>query len=225
MTTTTAIKERPILFGGPMVRAILEGRKTQTRRLPSVGNSYVDGSRAKASFWKMLDWQSSRIFVDPGPSPAGNAGPYLHVPDLKNDCVHRVYPEFGVGERLWVREEMRCGPSQRGANFYYEADKMGVGLEVLSQLEKRAFVRDYIPSIHMPRLACRIKLVIVKVRVERLQEIDSGDANAEGFQSHHEGACHFTPRNNFRTSWDSHNAAPCDWVSNPWVWVVEFKRV
>lgn len=241
MTATAAVKERPILFRGPMVRAILEGRKTQTRRLVKYpGKAITKSGRAPM----LVDW--NRAHVDPGGTEIFGPGPYLKVATAhpedgwcknpEHDVWNRIHCPYGYpeeGARLWVRERCRATELDNGDDgVEYEADN---GFKVIENTKPaadrwvdlncyRKTKGAWVNSIHMPRWACRIVLEIVKVRVERLQEIDWEEAYAEGFT---EGAERYRwrARSSFQESWDSHNDAPFDWASNPWVWVVEFKRI
>ena len=200
------MKERPILFSAPMVRAILEGRKTQTRRVVSDRNSQ---GNYKASCLHIED-----AFTDPGPSPAGNPGPYLKAEVIgSRDITERLYPRFVPGDRLWVRETFHAFPDGR---IRYRCDPL---FEFSG-----TFDEPWTPSIFMPRSASRITLEVTGVRVERLQAISEEDAMAEGAppilvppdggsEPHVEG---------FRDLWGSING-PGSWDANPWVWVIEFR--
>ena len=179
---TTAVKERPILFSGPMVRAILDGRKTQTRRIVK-------------------------------PQPA--AAPSVNKAQYWVGC-----PYGGVGTRLWVRETWRSISSgTREGGFDYRANDpsaSGVGFTAWK------------PSIHMPRVASRITLEITAVRVERLKDISAEDAKAEGisnvFDAVFLGKARSVEAACYATLWESINGEG-SWAVNPWVWVVEFKKV
>ena len=196
------MSERPILFSGPMVRAILEGRKTQTRRVlkPSAYlRRYNDERRLNLSEAQLLDAKAHAARVNIGrglPSPCG-----------------------APGDTLWVRETWAPSRFKAGdPNYAYRADG------------EREGVGRWRPSIHMPRRASRLTLRIKSVRVERLQEISEADAIAEGVLRTGGRAQlqpnHFRPaRELFSELWDSINEDRAPWASNPWVWVVEFSRV
>ena len=225
-------QERPILFSAPMVRAILEGRKTQTRRVVRRANSLVNGGHANAISWSRLNFAASEIFADAGPSPAGNPGPYLHVPRPDDDTRHRVYPKAQCAARLWVRETWRpfgdrpCSECVGPGNVMYAA----------SADEAELAIFKFRPSIYMPRWASRILLEITNVRAQRVQDISEDDAIAEGLRWHPaleawsaggDSWPTFTdPRRSFAGLWDSINASlGYGWDANPWVWAISFRRM
>ena len=230
------VKERPILFLAPMVRAILEGRKTVTRRAISVNlTNRFDEPRGQA------DVAAGYPFVecDEGYWPAINFCPYGKP-----------------GERLWVREtwgvishdfdehgnmidwepdrpaspirEMRFGQGYYSGHVIYRADGEAVwaGDDDGGGDDRSAWK----PSIHMPRVASRILLEITDVRVERLQDISEEQALAEGIAKHPDGGHHVedgkhhwaSPIDSFAGLWSSVGG---DWDANPWVWCVNFQRV
>ena len=217
--------ERPILFSGPMVRAILEGRKTQTRRIAVTKRSGIDfiGGGPKDG----PDWNDPACwgFED------GNTGLWWA---LRGDeqCNQLPCPYGSIGDRLWVRETHLAWWKLDEANpdgprvFSHVAAYAADGYE-LEPGEK------WIPSIHMLRAASRITLEITGVRAERLQSISESDARAEGvtIADHHmRGYCagaYRTPSiRAFHDLWDSLNAARGHgWDANQWVWVVEFRRI
>ncbi len=168
--------ERPILFSGPMVRAILDGTKTQTRRVVSRANTLVDGSAFSKRLWPSLRFD--KAWVDPGPSPAGNPGPYLKTPWVHPDDhsdderVSRIYSKPWVGDRLWVKETFAPTAANRAA--VYKADD-GPWRD---DYQTRGW--KWKPSIFMPRKLSRTTLEITDVRVERVQSISEDDALAEG---------------------------------------------
>ena len=218
------VKERPILFSAPMVRAILDGRKTQTRRVvkPQPENDGSGGVVREADSWI---WRGGKAL-----RRVGYGDDYVHT-DREAMCraMESVSPYGVPGDRLWVRETWGCPEAdhprvpdgrkpQPGDRIVYaanEADawqwRCGSGM-------------PWRPSIHMPRWASRITLEVVSVRVERVQEIGEEDATAEGvaFTKYANASARF----HFREIWDSINAARgFGWDANPWVWVVEFRRV
>jgi len=174
------MREVPFLFTGEMVLALLAGRKTQTRRLITPANSLVDGSTPHREVWKSLDAKGA--YVDPGPSPAGNEGPYLQVPRPSRKTVHRVYPRYGRGDRIWVRETLR----EVSGGWFYDADRSPVWLPV-DDPRAAAMIswahhweHDKCVSIFMPRWASRIMLGLSEVRPERLHDLSEEDALREG---------------------------------------------
>ena len=196
-----------------MVRATLDDSKTQTRRI------------VKPKVAETLNWFGGKDGVDDDRTLDELLGQRIEEKGVRVWCAD--YPEEGSelihchygqpGDQLWVREAWsthRCfddrPPRDLKGSFHYWADG-----EI--QTGKRR------PSIHMPRWASRITLEITGVRVERLQDISRGDAMAEGcpFPNMAQGA---DPRNWYADLWNSING-PDSWDANPWVWVVEFKRV
>lgn len=229
------IRERPILFSAPMVRAILTGTKTQTRRIVKPQPAGVRSS----------------VFVKSGiedghgrelKNPHGKPGSRLWVReawriDTWDEADHAIALDYFDGpditfrqlpltpegleqfNRLWIQSSDECrrkgiAPNADG-NYRWSAGE--------SPLRWR-------PSIHMPRWASRITLEIVGVRVERLQDISESDAKAEGacfelrrLESTQLGAA-ASCKGGFENLWSSINGHE-SWAANPWVWVIEFKRV
>ena len=192
--------ERPILMSGPMVRAILEGRKTQTRRVIKV--------------------QPVQSKTDPAVYGWGGEDGCFYATTDTDDLVC----PYGVpGDRLWVRETWTVHFPQ----YIKDADEPTCYRADYSNKELReTLLPSWRPSIHMPRARCRLVLEVTGVRVERLQAISDADALAEGVE--HLPQC-VGPGIDHRTSyvalWDSLNAKRAPWASNPWVWVVEFRRL
>ena len=193
------MKERPIIFSTPMVQAILEGRKTQTMRVIKKMPKTLPG------WWKELYWASVGHFVK---------GAVQHCPYGK------------PGDLLWVRETF-CVWSYDNNDVWYKASPIssqGWHNETLKNNGKK-----WKPSIHMPKKYARIWLEVTGVRVERVQEISHADAVAEGYKecepnNYGTGS---RARDWFACLWDSINGKKngCSWAENPWVWIVEFKRV
>jgi len=194
------MKERPILFSGPMVRAVLEGRKTMTRRVVKLRYG-ADVVVTNGQVWK--------------PARVDYAG-YV-------DC-----PYGQVGDRLWVREAF-SGPHCMDASDGCKAvppSKWGDCSRIWYWADGNMTEGDWTrprPSIHMPRWASRILLEIVAVRVERLQDISEADAQAEGcpFQNMADGP---DPTQWYADLWQQING-PGSWSINPWVWCISFRRI
>lgn len=226
------MNEKPILFSGEMVKAILAGTKTQTRRMiktqPPGWATFVQ--EIKSLLHCKPGWHPIGIFQWSEEQTPGEPLKSLRRWPYNND-EERDYaipcPYGQRGDRLWVRETFgitRCTdhgwnhgmfrgplPKEKPANYfpYYRATHNGVG--------------NWRPSIHMPRWASRITLEITGVRVERLQDISRGDAMDEGcpFPNMAQGD---DPRKWYADLWNSING-PGSWDATPWVWVIEFKRL
>lgn len=265
------MKERPILFSAPMVRALLDGSKKQTRRVAKI---------------ELLD--GDEITSVRGPNVDGDF--YFHLPNTNTLLVSCPYGK--VSNRLWVREAWRIGAWHEDAEqvaIDYLADNYSRKEWIDVPLDERdMFARlwkqstdDAIkaglktddegiyqwavgnspcrgrPSIHMPRWASRITLEIINVRVERLQNISEEDARAEGVEpldaERYERDFSICPQcggtmlydtlganmgvipdcdclkcnthaKRYKHLWESING-PGSWNLNPWVWVIEFKRL
>ena len=224
--------ERPILFSAPMVRAILDGRKTVTRRVVTVGDTIEE--RDDGTPWPYFTtW-----------THGDDGSPWASCP-------------YGApGDRLWVRETWRYhGWTEDGAPWIkYAADYSTRLVERIPDewsdrladiwadlsddanmaIDGRAADRKWRPSIFLPQWASRVTLAVTAVRVERLQEIDELDALNEGVQGRAvDGVLDGKPgryvvgsaRDEFAELWDGINAARAPWASNPWVWRVEFRVV
>lgn len=205
------MKERPILFSAPMVRAILAGTKIQTRRIlnpqPGVTVGKTPGTARLVELTKIRRHPRAAIELD--------------ASGTRSSRIYRT-PYGMPGDRLWVREtwaddaEAIYDTGRR--DTYYRADP---GSE-----ENRLFNLDcgipheWRPSIHMPRWRSRITLEITGVRVERLRAISFDDAIAEGWPP----GDAFDPVTWYSVLWRDINGA-ASWEANPWVWVIEFRRI
>ncbi|HGE8494706.1 hypothetical protein [Serratia liquefaciens] len=200
------MKERPVIFNGEMVRAILDGRKTQTRR---------------AINWKRQPYMEMAERDD------GSIWPWAEDCERGGD-IWFPCPFGQVGDRLWVREAFgmqvrRDGLGGTGEFRVYRASNPDA-VKYTTACGKSVPVK-WTPSIHMPRRASRILLEITAVRVERLNSISEEDAKAEGYPVEREvdgGA--YDPWLWFRDLWDG-IYPDNDFKVNPWVWVIEFRRV
>lgn len=224
------MKERPILFSGPMVQSILDGKKTQTRRMIRKAFNHDDG------------WARSVY-----PDGHGGFTSWWGVPLPLQDC-HKLYPNGGgfkppweIGDRLWVRETWSV--DDRSALERMNPDDVWYRA---SEDNPEMFPR-WRPSIHMPRWASRITLEVTGIRVERLQMISREDAIAEGtdwrtcptYQSIESFTEQMIARKlgmacfpvmtidyigGYKRLWESINGSG-SWDANPWVWVIEFRMV
>ena len=180
--------ERPILFSAPMVLAILDGKKTQTRRVAKLN----DVGRVKEA-GSPRNW-------------------HCDDPDAVNACPYGCH-----GDTLWVRETW--APARTGG---YDAREDG-GLYWYRASDAGICDGPWKPSIFMPRDACRIRLEITGVRLERLQDISEDDSKAEGVTQIPE--CQGSYTYAYAQLWDAINKKRgYPWASNPWVWVVSFER-
>jgi hypothetical protein len=220
------MKERGILFSAPMVRALLAGTKTQTRRAlkrqPWASCSIEEGG----------DGESPFVY-----SSLHGAGPGHEVEEERTPCRC----PYGVpGDRLWVRETWAFERNAIGS----AREEEGPFVYRATDSEQRRLCDRWRPSIHMPRWASRILLEIVSVRVERLQDIRAADARAEGLHRYPYDwrdsefpldDVAYEPFEGFGTRyscasqaycalWESINGAG-SWAANPWVWSVEFRRI
>jgi len=242
------MKERPILFSGTLVRAILDGRKTQTRRIVTPPNGY-----------RWLDFDGGTLI--------NNDGHKKHLTDLPQR--HGI-----AGDLLWVRETWQhsnhpLGPYDADCDVFYRADYLTDPLGPDLERSPDGIRRTWRPSIHMPRTAARIALEITGVRVERMQSISEADAIAEGAvytdfgieppkgSISLDGGRTFHPvvRGTQRNGWHMGDATshercmgsaryafanlinrlhggenwnlkgPGLWEANPWVWAIEFRRI
>lgn len=210
----------PILFSTPMVQAILEGRKKQTRRV--VNPQPVDCSETHKHYaeaeWKNDPFTPSKIGLQNGRLYCSLCG----VGGIKS-------PYGQPGDILWVRETFRPIEQDFGLpRFEYKAT------ETINLTDK------WKPCIHMPKSACRIFLKVKSVRVERLQDISEEDAISEGVFYYGEESGDYknylyndkygddwgviTAKESFQTLWESINGMQ-SWESNPFVWVIEFERI
>jgi len=217
------VKERPILFSAPMVRALLAGTKTQTRRVCKPAEAHG----------------LSFVVEVPDPQERGQVYNCSHFGDEEGSVLF-ASPYGGVGDRLWVREAWRTlnvhdhvPPRElSGAKVWYEAqDDVPFHPTAFGKLR---------PSMFMPRWASRLTLEVTKVYVERLQDISDADARAEGIEKQSDGigwkrgpisgdipntaTRTAFPRLAYQSLWESING-PGSWAANPWVWCVSFRRI
>lgn len=215
IVNASAPKERPILFSGPMVKAILEGRKTQTRRIVKAKDS--DTSRCITLPTLMQNVNEWRL----------QDGRWFGI-DGYDTLVFCDCPYGQPGDRLWVRESHALLAMMNGAEVCaYRASCDDNTFNYANEFTGHVHciqVERWRPSIHMPRKASRITLEITEVRIERLNRIGDAEAMDEGVSGWVADERCETPRDGFRVLWESINGEG-SWAANPWVWVVEFKRV
>jgi len=246
-------KERPVLFSAPMVRALLDGSKTQTRRVVKLPHANPLGQ------WEPTTWGGANGGRTEAGATVPEQGAIWHT--RTGDTVTCPYGQ--PGDRLWVREtwgvvsnawdtdgnlvdwmpdrlatpiiEMPFGQGYYSGHAIYAADG---GYEWAGDDDGVGETRSaWHPSIHMPRAASRILLEVVSVRVERLNAISSDDCRAEGIRQcdgigtnaqildlARRMGTHTDEVLRYATLWEQINGAG-SWDTNPWVWVVEFKRI
>lgn len=208
------MKETGLMFKAPLVRALLDGRKTQTRRIakpvrhPDLGNVYSPGAL-------VLEHEPQHVINRA--CPYGQPGDRIYVRETARSC--RAYEVQGYPPSQWGNKPI-----------WFEADGTPPGAET-------AWATKATPAIHLPMFAARIWLEVRSVRVERLQDISEEDAITEGIEradnffgctcwkayGEPEGAdvvCPDDPIGSFRTLWESTGG---DWDANPWVWAIDFK--
>ncbi|SUC16355.1 Uncharacterised protein [Proteus vulgaris] len=193
-------KERGIIFNTEMVKAILDGRKTQTRRVMNNQPCTLSGETISVQ-------QDDFNFRWAG--------------DLHNDTSGWFPCPLGkVGDRLWVRETFKTGVCTESTIAYKATHKP-------SDLEEGWYEEiKWTPSIHMPRRYSRITLEITDIRVERLNSADDNEFKAEGYPLDRElTGGSMDPFCWFRNLWDSVSPTNFKYADNPWVWVIEFKRI
>lgn len=204
------MKERPILMHARSVNGILAGRKSQTRRIIKPQPHPI--TQAVRDVPHTVRWYSAESEED----EFGTSYRPLHS-DQRTDwnCP------FGVpGDRLWVRE---CFSELESFDFFNPRVPDPVP-QYWYWADGNPKWGDWTrpkPSIYMPRIACRLMLEVTGIRVERVQDISEEDARAEGVYGFEEVRTEFK---SFAELWDDTNG-PKSWESNPWVWVVSFRRV
>jgi hypothetical protein len=238
------MKERPIIFSGPMVRAILDGRKTQTRRLipdqPPPNCAYL--TQAKLGEYK--DGIPRWGWTD------GSTRDYAWHPWIKDEPAWYTCPKGVPGDRLWVKETFFHTPAEYEYCISCSVPYLEAYTVYAADCDTGVQGAGFTSCIFMPRNLSRITLEITEVRVQRLQQITNLDAIDEGvmtfdyewvksnfptyakeyaaWQSGGQvGAPPLGPSPVMRYAalWDSINAEKYPWSSNPWVWAISFRRV
>ncbi|MEN5278890.1 hypothetical protein ABE527_18335 [Brucella sp. TWI432] len=210
------MKDHPLLFSAPMVRANLEERKTQTRRIYTPQPEELGDGSCRTN---------------------GHQG---NTDYMMRDVAPRFFTKIKVGDRLWVREAHALLPRT--------AYRGSIGTGTIQQVEhptdgytaavfREGFDRSgrplWRPSIHMPRWASRLTLIVTDVKVERLQDISEADAIAEGIERDTDGwkdylmpstQCCGSPIDSYRSLWD-HVNGPGAWDKNPWVVAYTYRPI
>jgi hypothetical protein len=217
------MKSRPILFSAPMVRALLDGSKTQTRRVVSKNDAALLEFLAEDTdqLGQKIEAGVIRVWCD-------------DYPEEGSDLLKNRYGT--VGDQLWVRETWYCDDFRVQRGPYLKPDDLDVTIQDGTLVYAADGLTPYEaeqpvwkPSIHMPRWVSRITLEITSVRVERLQDISEADAAAEGWtrqseRSNDPEVHQDAARDWYSDLWEQINGAG-SWALNPWVWVIEFKKV
>jgi hypothetical protein len=208
------MKETPILFSAPMIRAILAGHKTQTRRVMKVqppDSRYRLSTVISTTGNRKIEGKHHWVVVD---------GYEVQQESLKYFRSPYGYKD----DRLWVRETWK--PAGENEYLYYADDFT----ETLTKNIEKDLTFKWNPSIHMPRKASRITLEILQIRCERLKDISDSDALAEGIEPY---SGYIVPKvfekdsvhiHRFKELWESINGNG-SWDLNPYVWAITFKRV
>lgn len=237
------MKEHPILFTGPMVRAILEGRKTQTRRPVKVPKGLKAGFYRKDGSPQWVDapcyWEFVAVREDFDGLLRQGDPPFERF---------EIKAPFAVGDRLWVRETWCQQADSLTDRLIGKAHYAADGYEVhnVGGLERS----PWRPSIHMPRWASRLTLEVTDIRPERVQDITEADAIAEGvrffpdlspdptfrpsgphcrwsmYEPKTDAECLGSAAFAFGNAWNHiYGKGPLVWRNNPWVWATTFKVV
>jgi hypothetical protein len=216
-----ATKYKPILFSTEMVQAILEGRKTQTRRIVKSEPKINDDTDLEL----IPDWDGK--YDDP-------LTLFFYYKGTKTRSIYYdcQLPLAQIGDILWVRESFQYSDELDEPFWYKQKYKEDYTQEAFDRIKWK-------PSIHMPKEAARIFLEVTNVRVERLKDISEEDAIAEGVEIIHyaepilpvfrkynlkEKKGTLNPILSYQTLWGKINGED-SWKANPWVWVYEFKQV
>lgn len=229
------VKERPIPFNAQMVRAILDGRKTMTRRVVNKLNGHSHISRFSESDTLGYDF----CFRDKE----------MRLHDITKGRALDLCPYGKTGNKLWVREtfahsNMPDGPLDKDCSIFYRADYFDDPHGLDGEKSPEGKYRNWKPSMFLPRWASRIDLEITNVKIERLQNISEEDAKKEGADAlicdnldqqsfifcknlgmpiTDKGTPH---RNGFALLWDNINAKKGNgWDANPWVWAIKFRLI
>lgn len=207
------VQERPILFSTPMVQAILKKIKHMTRRTRG-----LEKINEKPDEWILRGLTFSSVH-----------GVFVFQHQTTGDSIKIKCPYGKPGDILWVRETWAKIYNEGDKPYYeYYADSENPLPGEWPEEEKEYTTLRWKPSIHMPRAACRIRLKITDIRIERLQDITEEDAKAEGlyagYKTTETSSVAGTAKQAFMWIWQKINGN-VSWLENPWVWVVSFERI
>jgi hypothetical protein len=225
--TTTAVKEKPVIFSTPMVKAILAGTKFQTRRVvkPQPEWKAHEPGSLVAGGWA---WNTKRCALS-------------SWPDVNDEFKSRLleYGPYQVGDRLWVKETFDWCGGQQTTTSKDGTDTKRIWLRFYRADNTVPASGKWTSPLFMPRWLSRLTLEITDVRVQRIQEISAKDILAEGAvdRPHHDehlgkcpvsafdGCCYPDLKSLWAAGWDSINGKKHPWKDNPWVWAISFRRV
>lgn len=214
------MRERPIIFNADMVRTVLESSKTQTRRIAPISQLKIEPYERDMVTWNVQ-------FSKPIKGVTGSySGGRISESEARQVIASQFCPLGQRGDRLWVRETFSVVPrtayaASDGVQQVICPDDSHEAAIFRAGWEHSTGGIRWRPSIHMPRWASRITLEITGVRVERLQDISEADCAAEGLGS---PFLRDYKKPKFAALWQSIYGEE-SWQANPWVWVIEFKRV
>lgn len=206
------MKERPILLNSAMVRAVLDGTKTQTRRVLKAPESVTAFKHFNGIRWDRMQGERRGDTIN---CPYGQPGDRIYV------------------RETWQHSNFPNGPLDKDCLIFYQADYLDDPLGADLEHSGDGIRRMWKPSIHMPRWVSRITLEITGVRVERLNDISEADAVAEGVYRYPDGnytnylsntGYALNAKSSFASLWESINGADL-LGATPWVWVIEFKVI
>lgn len=228
--------DRPIIFAPDMVRALLSGKKTQTRRLLTPHTSTMDvGAWRNHVKWPDFDFANAVVDTTTPSAPALKC----RWDQIGRPSIGSIRPRIEIGDRLWVRENWKPREGLGNGDLFidYPANDgtahLDDDIDVGDWRFPKSAANGNVPSIHMPRWASRLTLPVTNVRIQRLQDIDEADAMAEGCKpvfdkdNPHDVPCPngntipmmglIDAREQFRRLWDRINGKRAAWSTNPWV--------
>lgn len=242
------MKEHGLIYGAVSMLGIIDGSKTMTRRVVAYHNSTINGPTCERAIWDELDFDAA--FVDNGPSPAGNEGPYLRVAFPKtdgfqglprHDCQYRVYPRVQVGDAIRCKEGWR--PVVENARvcqdpditIEYKADGAVIVVPLpdgarcpVARFSLKTGEQMWSSPAFMPRWASRAFLPVTELVAQRVQDIEPEDVYHEGIKPNWDLCPEFIDEDamdRFIKHWDTINAKRGHpWSRNDWAWGYKWKE-